>query len=223
MAEALHHFTKTVSSVTSSQPTSSRSEPHVSVHQETTFNCGCKFADGQPCIGALDPQAVQDMRHDTEQLTHDELDMVILGQLAASQHASHRTNFSFGGHRICRETFLFLHNISTKRLKALQSHYGSNGLTPRVHKNKKWLPHNTTPFLTVQDIVRFLLNLAQEQGLVLPGRVPGYHRTDIQLLPSSTTKLAVWKKYCVSCGDSQNLVSRATFTTYGSSWYRKSS
>ena len=108
---------------------------------------------------------------------------------------------------------MFLHNISTKRLKALQSHYGSNGLTPRVHKNKKRLPHNTTPFSTVQDIVQFLLNLAQEQGLVLPGRVPGYHRTDIQLLPSSTTKLAVWKKYCESCGDSQNLVSRATFTS----------
>ena len=53
VAEALHHFTKTVPLVTSSQLTSSA---HISVHHQTTFNCGCKFPDGQPCIGALDPQ-----------------------------------------------------------------------------------------------------------------------------------------------------------------------
>ena len=31
--------------------------------------------------------------------------------------------------------------------------------------------------------------------MVLPGRVPGYKRSDIQLLPSSTTKHKVWELY----------------------------
>ena len=31
--------------------------------------------------------------------------------------------------------------------------------------------------------------------MVLPGRVPGYKSSDIQLLPSSTTKHQVWELY----------------------------
>ena len=32
-------------------------------------------------------------------------------------------------------------------------------------------------------------------GLLLPGRVPGYSRTDIKLLPSSVSKRGIWKVY----------------------------
>ncbi len=31
--------------------------------------------------------------------------------------------------------------------------------------------------------------------MLLPGRVPGYNRTDIKLLPSSVTKRNIWKEY----------------------------
>ena len=39
------------------------------------------------------------------------------------------------------------------------------------------------------------VNTTEANAMVIPGRVPGYNRSDIQLLPSSTTKHKVWKLY----------------------------
>ena len=39
------------------------------------------------------------------------------------------------------------------------------------------------------------VNIIEANAMVLPGRVPGYKRSDIQLLPSSTTKHVVWELY----------------------------
>ena len=50
--------------------------------------------------------------------------------------------------------------------------------------------------------------------MVLPGRVPGYKSSDIQLLPSSTTKHQVWQLYQQAAGvESLRPVSYATFTS----------
>ena len=38
-------------------------------------------------------------------------------------------------------------------------------------------------------------NTIEANAMVLPGRVPGYKRSDIQLLPSSTRKHQVWDLY----------------------------
>ena len=50
------------------------------------------------------------------------------------------------------------------------SNLKENGLVPRVHKN----------------IIQFLLNYSEVNGVLLPGRVPGYSSSDIKLLPSSS-------------------------------------
>jgi hypothetical protein len=36
--------------------------------------------------------------------------------------------------------------------------------------------------------LRFLRSYAEVNAILLPGRIPGYKRDDLQLLPSSTTK-----------------------------------
>ena len=43
--------------------------------------------------------------------------------------------------------------------------------------------------------VTFITNYAEQHALVLPGRVPGFKRSDIRLLPSSETKASVWRLY----------------------------
>ena len=49
--------------------------------------------------------------------------------------------------------------------------------------------------------------------MVLPGRVPGYKRTDVQLLPSSTTKHQVWELYQAAAAESSMTpVGYSTFT-----------
>ena len=138
--------------------------------------------------------------------------MVIMGQLVAltvrdgsTQRASDRvrssTQFQFGGHRICIKTFCFLHNIGQGKLKAIKSSWLENGLRPRQHQHTT--PHNVTSLSDVQQVVCFILNYAEDNSILLPGRVPGYKRDDMQLLPSSVTKREVWELYCEAVAASQ--------------------
>ena len=44
-------------------------------------------------------------------------------------------------------------------------------------------------------MVRFLLSYAEQNALLLPGRIPGYSPSDIKLLPSSASKRGIWRVY----------------------------
>lgn len=50
----------------------------------------------------------------------------------------------------------------------------------------------------------FLSNYSELHGLLLPGRVPGYSRSDIKLLPSSVSKRGIWTTYCEAMRESSN-------------------
>ena len=75
-----------------------------------------------------------------------------------------------------------------ERLSNIRQHYIDNHLTPREHKASGKKPLNTLPYIDIRRIVVFLANYAEEHAILLPGRMPGYKRSDMQLLPSSTTK-----------------------------------
>ena len=52
--------------------------------------------------------------------------------------------------------------------------------------------------LSYEDITRvysFLHNYAEDHGVSLPGRVPGYKRGDLKLLPCSSTKHDIYTQY----------------------------
>ena len=147
-------------------------------------------------------------RDECRQLTREQVDLVMMAQLRAlcqgddmtqktktKKTARQRTAtlFRFGGHRICLTVFLFLHAMSDKRFKAIKKSWIENGLCPRVRSTV--LPHNTTKLSDIQHVVRFILHYAEENAILLPGRIPGYKRDDLQLLPSSTTKRDVWERY----------------------------
>ena len=70
-----------------------------------------------------------------------------------------------------------------------------DGITIRIHGNTKRLPHNALTYEDITRIVKFLSNYAEEQAILLPGRVPGYKRDDFKLLPSSTSKRV--RKYTI--------------------------
>ena len=57
---------------------------------------------------------------------------------------------------------------------------------------------NNTKAFTFEDTKRtvsYISNYAEDNALVLPGRIPGFKRNDIKLLPSSDTKVKVYKSY----------------------------
>ena len=91
----------------------------------------------------------------------------------------------------------FYFSISQNKLTALLKHYKEHGLTPRV-KTSGGRQKSDKRLLTHDDICRvvsFIVNFAELHGLVLPGRVPGYKRFDIKLLPSHYTKATVFRAY----------------------------
>ena len=66
----------------------------------------------------------------------------------------------------------------------------ATGLTPRVHGNTRRLPKQLEE---VKNLVTFLTNYAEKNAILLPGRIPGYKRDDLQLLPSNTTKKVLFR------------------------------
>ena len=164
-------------------------------------SCQCSLGPNErPCSSLFTEATVFELRSQCLELTSDELDMLILGRLDG--HTKQRVGmkrfrsyYFVRGHQVCRKTFLFLHCISKKRLLNLKSHLRRNGLVPRVHGNQKGTPHNRTPHSALHNVVSFIDNYAQREGLSLPGRVPGYKSFRIKLLPTSTTKAELWRSY----------------------------
>lgn len=176
--------------------------------------CNCTLAEGdRPCSTTLSLDDYSDSRNNCLELSSLELDLVILGAIQSSLNCSSfsvsgrsesqrkrsRITFYYHAKRICKKSFLFLHCINKNRLCSLVKHYRKNGLTVRVHGNKKRLPSSTFSAETVKNVVKFIMNTAEEQALLLPGRVPGFKRVDVKLLPSVLTKHGLWKTYTEIC------------------------
>ena len=171
-------------------------------------------------------------------MTRTELDMTVMGQLSAFLNCSENTAnseihrhatearkrpyqvFWHRGQRVCRNTFLFLHTISKKRLRNLKAAFLEHGLAPRMHGNIKRLPANTLSLADTQRIAQFLTSYAEANAILLPGRIPGYKSTDIQLLPSCTTKRQVWLQYCSSLSDVPDVHRTVAYSTFCALWKR---
>ena len=137
--------------------------------------------------------------------------MIIMGQLiaftnsstdisSASRHFPQErrkkyTTIFHQGKPVCQKMFLFLHGIGKKRMRNIKHTLLSDGVSFRVHGNTKRLPKNALSMSSVEYVIRFMLNYTEQHGLLLPGRVPGYSRDDIKLLPSSVSKRGIWKVY----------------------------
>ena len=136
-------------------------------------SCGCDLANG-PCNSTFTAEYIESYRCQCSELSRAELDMAILGQLAAftnnSTQSVHSTRYRHtpanrqraymtfwqSGRRVCKKTFLLLHTISEKRFRNLQQSFRENGLTPRCHGNTRRLPANTIAFTDTQRVVEFL-------------------------------------------------------------------
>ena len=140
----------------------------------------CKLEEqGAACSTILSRDDFYDRRNNCQELSSAELDLVILGVIQSSLHCGdvslsgrkgkHRERtrmvFFYHGRRICKETFLFLHSASRTRFCSLVKHYKTNGLTLRVQGNSKRLPSSASSIETVENVVKFIMNIAVEQWI----------------------------------------------------------
>lgn len=78
--------------------------------------------------------------------------------------------------------------------------YLTNGLPPISHGNAKRLPSHGFATVDIRQVTTFLTNYSQANAILLPGRVAMHKRSDVQLLPTHTTKNSVWNSYVKACG-----------------------
>ena len=166
---------------------------------------GCGFSTN--CASAFTKKHYLTTRANAQQLERKELDMAVMDQVMAftfcsqvpqntskyrhkvKQRERNASAFYHNGLRVCKRTFLFLHDIGDFRLKAIRAQYIREGLVPRVHG------HTGRVALVLEEvkgILTFVMHYVETNAILLPGRIPGYKRDDIKLLPFSCTKRAVW-------------------------------
>ena len=170
------------------------------------IGCGCSLGrNGSSCCKLFTRDVIERCRDSILELSTSELDMVIMTQLHCSyeprcesqQSKRTVTNFQLYGETICRRMFFFIYDISLKKFENLKKNYHENGLAARIHGNTKNLHHS----YSLNDYLRvrlFIENYAEENAVLLPGRIPGYKCTKIVLLPSAESKHDIWRFYKLS-------------------------
>ena len=86
-----------------------------------------------------------------------------------------------------------MHAIGQSKVKAIKVSFERDGLVPRRQCSHK--PCNALRLADIQYVVTFITNYTEDHAILLPGRIPGYKRDDVILLPSFTTKKAVSEFY----------------------------
>jgi len=157
-----------------------------------------------------------------------DLDLVILAKIASALHATpmtvstnrkeqterkhRRSDYMHEGQKICRDTFMFIHAVFKDRLFALVKHYELNGMRPRIHGNVGKQPVHALSPDDCQAVIDFVKNFVEINAVLLPGRIPGYNRDDLKLLPSSVAKAEVYRQYSLVCSTSgKHVIAKRTF------------
>jgi len=92
--------------------------------------------------------------------------------------------------------FTFCCSISQDRLTALLKWYKAEGLVLKEKRaGGRKGSMKSLSMAHIQNVVQGLTSYAAVQSMVLPGRVPGFKRDDVKLLPSSHTKIKVYNHY----------------------------
>ena len=137
-------------------------------------------------------------------LSSAEKDMVLMGIMQTCMVSSQRTKrskqrnaerkqvqsrYTFHGEPLCRAALLYVMAMSKNLITAVSKHYQREGLCPRTYsKRGKALTITATRLVT-----EFIDKYSQQHALQLPGRVPGFRRELLQLLPSSDTIKSIYE------------------------------
>ena len=121
-------------------------------------------------------------RANAQQMSRNDLDMAIMGQVMAftfcndvpqnstrhrhqlKQRERNKSLFFHNGLRVCKKTFLFLHDIGDFRLRAIRAHYTSEGLVPRTHGHTGRTAPNALVLEDVKNIIQFVMQYVETNG-----------------------------------------------------------
>ena len=187
---------------------------NITIEEFSQKGCGCK----NNCIAEFQRPDIQRIRDTFLALTGEEKDIFVMGIFMQSFKPGEMIdntliNYCIEGKKVCRQTFLFFINISKWKLQNLKGHYNENGLSSRRHGNVGRAPPNSHSFETRKTVKDFIENYADNHGVILPGRIPGYRDQSIVLLSSAESKLNVYQFY-KECCDASDFVAVSSSIFY---------
>ena len=93
-----------------------------------------------------------------------------------------------------------MHGIGHKRLRLLQKRVATYGIQPVEHGNTGRVPRSKVQtFTDIKYVITFLQNYAENNAVILPGRVASHRISSLQLVPSWETKKRIHELYTASC------------------------
>lgn len=172
-----------------------------------TSSCRC----GRECQTQFTQEELLEARRDFRLLSWSEKNCFILAQLrscqnlaplASSARASKRRTRQRFDYRInanrpvCQQVFLFYHGETLWRLKFLQKHLVTVGVTPPMHGNTGRMPRHAVTDTARQSVESFIINYAAAHGLPDPGRDLRVGKGKLRiLLPTVMTFRSVHQVY----------------------------
>ena len=142
--------------------------------------CGCSLN----CVAAFTQKHYLATRANAQQLERKELDMAVMGQVMAftfcsqvphntlkyrhqvKQRERNASAFYHNSLRVCKRTFLFLHDIGDFRLKAIRAQYVAEGLVPRVHGHTGRVAPNALVLEEVKGIITFVMQYVETNAIL---------------------------------------------------------
>ncbi|GFR68339.1 hypothetical protein ElyMa_005606100 [Elysia marginata] len=174
------------------------------------FLCKCKLklASGETgCIKQFSQEWIHERCLAMNELSDDAKDYYIKGFLdspavADTEFTKHKREstsvkrkpkqrtYLIHGNSVCRPA-LFIHCLGNSRLVSPQK----IGLSGRDKSKRGGRVYNTKALdpLDLERIVKYVKSFKEDNGLALPGPVPGHHKTGLKQLPSEFTKIKIWR------------------------------
>ena len=100
----------------------------------------------------------------------------------------------------------FLNRISEYRRTSLLKWYTANGLMPKEKRSGRRGNNTRATLSRTSSRQWYVSQYAEHQALLLPGRVPGFKRYDVKLLPSAEMKAKVYDVYATTVKDSGMII-----------------
>ena len=174
--------------------------------------CGCTCNDGMACSSRYSYDHISSIRDQCSSCERSQLTNLLFGHVMATVRTSkttikvrrqstdrqrNTTTFLHEGEKV-RHYEWYKYNKNLFLSHSFQISYIKNGLQPITHGNTFHLPSHAFTTEDLQKITSFLTNYAEEHGILLPGRIPGFKRCDLLLLPTHSTKKSIWQCYVKS-------------------------
>lgn len=129
-------------------------------------------------------------------------------------------DYSFDHRRVCRDAFLFLHNIGTKQLQNLRKHLQENGPVPWQHGLVGRIPATTYRYEVVSDAVHFIRSYAEVFGIPQPAARSGRAKNPPIYLPASQNYTIVHAKYVEACLSKEPHMRFLKYKSFTQLWQR---